>query len=52
MRYAPRVLVTDKLPSYRVAHRQLMRSVTHRQSRYLNNRAETPTSPPDSTNGR
>jgi len=40
LRYAPRVLVTDKLASYGVAHRQLMRSVTHRQSRYLNNRAE------------
>jgi putative transposase len=36
----PRVLVTDKLASYGVAHRELMPSVTHRQSRYLNNRAE------------
>jgi putative transposase len=36
----PRVLVTDKLASYGVAHRELMASVTHRQSRYLNNRAE------------
>ena len=36
----PRVLVTDKLASYGCAHRVLMRSVTHRQSRYLNNRAE------------
>jgi putative transposase len=34
------VLVTDKLASYGVAHRQLMGSVAHRQSRYLNNRAE------------
>src|SRR5512144_1631654 len=40
LRYVPRVLVTDKLASYGVAHRQLMGSVTHRQSRYLNNRAE------------
>jgi len=32
--------VTDKLASYGVAHRQLMGSVAHRQSRYLNNRAE------------
>ena len=39
-RYVPRVLVTDKLASYGVAHRELMRSVIHRQSRHLNNRAE------------
>jgi putative transposase len=36
----PRVLIIDKLASYRVAHRRLMRSVEHRQSKYLNNRAE------------
>jgi len=36
----PGVLVTDKLASYGVTHRQLMRSVKHRQSKYLNNRAE------------
>src|SRR6185312_4270653 len=35
----PRVLVTDKLRSYQVAHRVVMPSVEHRQSRYLN-RAE------------
>ena len=40
LRYVPRVLVTDKLGSYRVAHRELMSSVEHRRSRYLNNRAE------------
>ena len=40
LRYVPRVLVTDKLASYRVAHRELMPSVEHRRSRYLNNRAE------------
>jgi len=34
------VLVTDKLASYPVAHRRLMRSVEHRRSKYLNNRAE------------
>ena len=34
-----RVLVTDKLRSYQVAHREVMPSVGHRQSRYLN-RAE------------
>jgi putative transposase len=38
--YVPRVLVTDKLASYGVAHRRLMRSVEHRQSKYLNNRGE------------
>ena len=36
----PRVLITDKLRSYQVAHRAVMPSVEHRQSRYLNNRAE------------
>jgi putative transposase len=40
LRYAPRVLVTDKLASYGVAHRELMPSVIHRQSKYLNNRAQ------------
>jgi putative transposase len=38
--YVPRVLVTDKLASYPVAHRRLMPSVEHRRSKYLNNRAE------------
>ena len=37
---SPRVLVTDKLGSYQVAHREVMPSVEHRQSKYLNNRAE------------
>ncbi|MCX5097317.1 IS6 family transposase [Streptomyces sp. NBC_00365] len=36
----PRVVVTDKLRSYRAAHREVMPSVEHRQSQYLNNRAE------------
>ena len=36
----PRVLVTDKLPSYQVAHRAVTPSVEHRQSKDLNNRAE------------
>ena len=40
LRYVPRVLVTDKLASYGVAQRELMPSVTHRQWKYLNNRAE------------
>ena len=36
LRYVPRVLVTDKLGSYQVAHRELMSSVEHRQSKCLN----------------
>ncbi|MBL3670752.1 IS6 family transposase [Streptomyces sp. M2CJ-2] len=39
-RRVPRVLVTGKLRSYGAAHRELMPSVEHRQSKYLNNRAE------------
>ena len=34
------MIVTDKLASYQVAHRELLPSVTHRGSKYLNNRAE------------
>jgi putative transposase len=40
LQYVPRVIVTDKLRSYGVAQRQLLPCVEHRQSRYLNNRAE------------
>ena len=40
LQYAPRVLVTDKLKSYGVAKRELLPDVEHRESRYLNNRAE------------
>jgi putative transposase len=40
LEYVPRVLVTDKLASYGVAHRRLMPGVEHRRSKYLNNRAE------------
>ncbi|WP_094275548.1 IS6 family transposase [Rhodococcus sp. OK302] len=36
----PRVLITDKLPSYQVAHRTTMSTVEHRQNKYLNNRCE------------
>ena len=36
LRYVPRVLVTDKLASYGPAHRAVMPSVEHRQSKYLN----------------
>lgn len=40
LRHVPRVVVTDKLRSYGAAHRDVMPSVEHRRSRYLNNRAE------------
>ncbi|WP_405524524.1 IS6 family transposase [Streptomyces canus] len=36
----PRVIVTDTLRSYGAAHRKVMPCVEHRQSKYLNNRAE------------
>jgi putative transposase len=36
----PRVIITDKLRSYGAAKRVVMPNVTHRQHRYLNNRAE------------
>ncbi|GAA3482680.1 IS6 family transposase [Streptomyces yanii] len=39
-RGTPRVLVTDKLCSYGVAHRELMSLVDHRSHKGLNNRAE------------
>src|SRR5918997_1646068 len=38
--YVPRVLVTDKLGSYQAARGSVLASVEHRQSKYLNNRAE------------
>ena len=40
LQYVPRVLVTDKLRSYAAAKREVLPGVEHRQSRYLNNRAE------------
>jgi putative transposase len=40
LHYEPRVIVTDQLRSYGVAQRQLLSDVEHRQSQYLNNRAE------------
>ena len=53
LRYVSRVLVTDKLGSYQVAHRELMWSVEHRRSRYLNSTApRTLISSPDNANGR
>ncbi len=38
--FVPRVLITDKLASYGAAKRDCLPIVEHRQSRYLNNRAE------------
>nr|WP_307718117.1 IS6 family transposase [Rhodococcus globerulus] len=35
-----RVLITDKIPSYQVAHRKTMSTTEHRQNKYLNNRCE------------
>jgi len=40
LQYAPRVIVTDKLKSYGAAKREILPDAEHRQSRYLNNRAE------------
>ena len=40
LEYVPRVVVTDKLGSYQAARRRVARSVEHRQSKDLNNRAE------------
>ena len=37
---APRVMITDKLPSYGAAKREVMPDVEHRQHKGLNNRAE------------
>src|SRR5215211_311712 len=37
---APRVMVTDKLPSYGAARKDLLPSVEHRKHKGLNNRAE------------
>jgi putative transposase len=36
----PRKIVTDKLRSYGVAHRELMPDVVHDTTQYANNRAE------------
>jgi putative transposase len=53
LEYVPRVIVTDKLGSYRVAHRELLASVEHRRSKYLNSiGSRTRINPPGSGNGR
>jgi len=36
----PRIIVTDKLGSYRVAHREVFPDAVHNTSQYANNRAE------------
>ncbi len=38
--YVPPVIITDELGSYGAAKRDVLLGVEHRQSRYLNNRAE------------
>ncbi|MGC0367621.1 transposase-like protein [Rhodococcus sp. 27YEA15] len=35
LQYAPQVIVTDKLTSYSVAHREILASVEHRRSKYF-----------------
>lgn len=40
LQYVPRVIITDRLRSYGAAKREILPGVEHRQSRYLNNRAE------------
>ncbi len=40
LQYVPQVIITDKLRSYAAAKREVMPGVEHRQSKYLNNRAE------------
>ena len=40
LQYVPWVIVTDKLKSYAAAKREILPHTEHRQSRYLNNRAE------------
>ena len=40
LQYVERVIVTDKLGSYQLAHREGLASVEHRGSKYLNNRIE------------
>lgn len=40
LHYVPRVIVTDKLTSCSVAHREILASVEQHRSKYSNNRAE------------
>ena len=52
LQYVPRVIVTDGLSSYQVAHREIVPSVAHRRSKYLNNRAENSHQPTRHASGR
>jgi putative transposase len=52
LRYVPRVIITDKLGSDQVAHREVVSSAEHRRSRHLNNRAENSYQPTASGSGR
>src|SRR5437879_8734501 len=40
LKYAPRVIITDKLASYGAAKKEILPSVEHRKHKGLNNRAE------------
>ena len=40
LRYVPRAIVTDKLPSYGAAKQNIMPAVVHHRGRRMNNRAE------------
>lgn len=40
LRSSPGRIVTDKLPSYGAAEKEILKGVEHRQSRYLDSRAE------------
>jgi putative transposase len=40
LRYAPRVMITDKLAGYGAARKQMRLSIEHQQHKGLNNRAE------------
>ena len=40
LQYVPRVIITDKFKSYAAAKHKILPGIEHRQSRYLNNRAE------------
>jgi len=48
----PRVIITDKLRSYGAAKKVVLPRVIHRQSRYLNNRAENSHQPTRQREGR
>ena len=52
LRYVPRVLVTDKLASYQVAHREVLPSVTLAARSTSTIGPRTPISRPESGNGR